>query len=158
MPRVLVIASLLGVVAVLVPACQGTVDQGGTGSSTSTQTTPGAGGSDVGPGCAAPCCEDDPQFPIQRGDGCVQCNTDSDCADLSFQSAFGLKCQPDGMCGCAVDSDCVGDAAYPRCRVADASCVQCLSDADCDGTCDTTSGTCVPCDAGTGCGVVDAGP
>jgi hypothetical protein len=152
MQRLVAIASIPCLALILFPACHGHV---ATESSASTQ---GAGGAGDPVGCEPPCCADDPQFPITHGDTCVQCETDADCAQLGISAAYGLKCQPDGMCGCAVDNDCVGDPGYPRCRAADASCVQCLSNADCDTTCDTQYGNCKPCSADADCHVSGLGP
>ena len=149
MQRVIVIASIPCLAIALFPACHGEV---------MTEATSSAHGQGGAVGCAPPCCEDDPQFPIQSGDACIQCETDADCTQLGFESAYGLKCQPDGMCGCAVDNDCVGAPVYERCRVANASCVQCLSNADCDTTCDVTSGTCVACSTDVDCHASALGP
>ena len=142
--------SLLAPMSALVLAVVLAVGCGSAGAA----STKGTGGTGVGgaQGCASACCGDDPQFPIQVGDGCVQCQTDADCMQLLFTGPWGTKCQPDSMCGCAVDEDCIGDATYPRCRTANATCVQCLTSADCDTTCNTSTNTCAPCSSDADCG------
>ena len=151
MSRLLPIVVVLGLVAVLVPACQGDVSQ--TSTSTSTE------GTGAGPvGCEPPCCIDNAQFPIQQGNTCVQCVKDSDCQFTPPAYANGDACLPNGMCGCAVDNDCGYDGVDLRCHVETASCVQCSVNADCDTTCDVTTGTCAPCTADTDCAPGSRGP
>ncbi len=110
-------------------------------------------------------CTDDQQCAGTRAGGKCNlatstcgCDRAADCAT----SPDGPACRASAhQCGCASDADCrSGHGSAVRCDVANAQCVDCVTNADCGTsfpTCDPSTHSCVDCVVDSDCAKSDFG-
>ena len=88
-----------------------------------------------------------PDLPVCRAGSCQACATDTDCSG----NAGGGACQPSGACGqCSATNQSACFAPTPYCATATATCVGCITGANCGGStpiCDAFTSSCRACQA-----------